>query len=56
MKRVMRTPNLLLSSSERRKDRVHRVESAVVAGTMLTLRVDDKAYQVDLAAQSARLA
>ena len=37
-------------------DKAHHVESVIVAGTVLRLRVDGKEYQVDLAAQSKRLA
>ena len=37
-------------------DRAHRIEDATLSGTMLTLSVDGKRYQVDLASQSKRLA
>jgi hypothetical protein len=37
-------------------DKAHDVESASILGTTIRLRVDGRDYEIDLAAQSGRLA
>ena len=37
-------------------DKAHNVEEAKVSGTMLSLRVDGRTYEIDLAKESGRLA
>jgi hypothetical protein len=37
-------------------DKAHEIKNVSLSGTMLTLCVDGKEYQVDIASQSARLA